>query len=245
MHLKADPKSSYCDDRFILHLRAMSEVIPGFVKITEIKGEYKTSRKTVERRRDRAREMGDSQVYRMFKLRAKDGEIFVEPTLDQVHQLRNEGRIPEWFVSRIWLDKEFGRRGEKGSPESDNRSTLTRDDVQRLVTTVETRYEAHISDLKEQLAAAQRREELAMQYAQQDKQLFAKAAESLTKVLALPAIAEATKATQATPHDVITVNDRERGTRPTENNSSPTNSGAPGFWKRLISRRKQADDAND
>src|ERR1051325_11737028 len=103
----------------------MSEAVPGFVRITEVRGEYKTSRKTVERRRDRARETGDSQLYRLFKLRTKDGEVFVEPTLDQVHRLRDEGRIPEWFVSRNWLDKEFGRRTGRVSQESDSRSALT------------------------------------------------------------------------------------------------------------------------
>src|SRR5688572_25584007 len=52
---------------------SMPEVLPGFIKITDVPREYQTSRKTIERRRDKARDAGDAAVYRMFKLRTKDG----------------------------------------------------------------------------------------------------------------------------------------------------------------------------
>src|SRR5687768_7971487 len=88
------------------------ESIPEFVKITDVKEEYQTSRKTVERRRDRAREAGDTAVYRMFRLRTKDGAVFTEPTVEQVNQLTKEGRVPEWFVARSWLENSFGKRAD-------------------------------------------------------------------------------------------------------------------------------------
>lgn len=84
--------------------------LPGFVRITALHDEFNTSRKSVERRRDRARETGDAKVYKAFRLRTKDGEVFAEPSLEQVKNLRTAGRVPEWYVSRAWLTKEFGER---------------------------------------------------------------------------------------------------------------------------------------
>jgi hypothetical protein len=167
----------------------MPDVIAGFIKVTEAEREYKTSRSTLDRRRDTARESGSAKLYRVFRLRAKDGEIFEQPPKEQVARLTKEGRVPEWYVSRSWLAKEFGKRANQESDAAGPASDRSADQGAGVVRQLEER----IKDLKEQLETVRQEKKDLLQYAQADKQMFAQAAQQLTQVLALPAIAEANR----------------------------------------------------
>lgn len=123
----------------------MPELVPGFVKISEVNKDFDTSRKSVERRRDKARQGGNAAVYRMFRLRTKDGEILIQPSLEQVKSLRAVGRVPEWFVSRSWLRKEFGERvGETSRQGTGHPKQPALADAHAVVTVLEVQ----ITDLK-------------------------------------------------------------------------------------------------
>ena len=215
----------------------MPEVIPGFVKLTDVKGEYDTSRKTVERRRDKARERADSRTYRMFRLRAKDGEIFNEPSLEEINRLTKEGRVPEWFVARSWLEKEFGKRPAEGDRPPDRQPVQpSRQDVDTIIAIVTKHFEDRIADYKEQLAAAERREQRLMEAAEKDKQRFANATAQLTQVLALPGITEATKAQQQSP---IEGTASDRGGTSTQS-AIRSSSDAPAQAADLSSRKRHS-----
>jgi hypothetical protein len=172
----------------------MPDLVPGFVKVTEAGIEYKTSRSTLDRRREAARTAGNAKFYRVFRLRAKNGEVFDRPSKEQVAQLTKAGRVPEWFVSRSWLAKEFGKRDEEPQDEpAPQGATHEPDRSSELSAAVRYQLEERIKDLKEQLEVERQEKKELLQYAQADKQMFAQAAHQLTQVLALPAIAEANK----------------------------------------------------
>ena len=172
----------------------MPDLVPGFIKVTEAGREYKTSRSTLDRRREVARSAGNAKFYRVFRLRSKDGEVFDQPSKEQVAQLTKEGRVPEWFVSRSWLAKEFGKRIEEAHDEpAAQGAPYESDQSSGLPAAMRQQYEERINDLKEQLSAERQEKKELLQYAQADKQMFAQAAHQLTQVLALPAIAEANK----------------------------------------------------
>ena len=223
---------------------SIPEIIPGYVRIADVGNDYRTSRKTVERRRDKARDQGNAAVLRMFRLRAKDGEIFEKPALDLVQQLTREGRMPEWFVSRNWLERTFGPRSapQDGPPTSRGDSDSIRqalDELKQQHQAAIGQYEARIGDLKEQLLAAEKRQEALLEHAERDKQRFADATSKLTQVLALPGIAEATKAQNAAPAQPETTAAERRIPQAREADSSlpPTPlSGRTRWWQRL---RKQ------
>lgn len=225
----------------------MPDLIPGFVKISDVGAEYKTSRKTVERRRDRARDTGDPKTFRMFRLRTKDGEAFTEPSVEQVNALTREGRVPEWFVARSWLEKEFGRR-EQGSESlaKDSSGPAVPPQVEPLIAAIRQQYEERITDLKDQLAAAERREQRIAESAERDKQRFATATTQLTQVLALPSIAAAK---QAERDSTVTTDADKRGesdarvqadegtAERTNPRKTVTGEDARGWWRRLIPRQ--------
>ena len=123
----------------------MPQLVPGFVKISEVNKDFNTSRKSVERRRDKARQGGNSGVYRMFRLRTKDGKIFIQPSLEKVKSLRAAGHVPEWFVSRSWLHKEFAERvGETSRQGTGHPKQPAPADAHAVVTVLEVQ----ITDLK-------------------------------------------------------------------------------------------------
>ena len=198
----SDREQQYHDDNTINRLR-MDKEIPGFIKITKAPAEYKTSRSTILRRRDHSRNVSDSDVYQHFIVQDAAGDQVKEPSKETVARLNKEGRAPQWFVSRAWLEAEFGKRqtdNERAKTGSQEKVTTS-----KPTSSIEEQYEARIKELKEQLEKAQQREDKLQQrelklleYAQADKAMFAKAAENLTQVLALPGITEATKAQNKT-----------------------------------------------
>ena len=172
----------------------MSDLLGGFVKVTDAGREYKTSRSTLDRRREAARLGGNAKLHRVFRLRTKDGEVFDQPSKGQVAQLTKDGRVPEWFVSRNWLAKEFGKRADERNEETPGQGALHElGESSALLTAVRQQYEERIKDLKEQLTAEREQKKELLEYAQADKQMFASAAHQLTQVLALPAITAAAK----------------------------------------------------
>ena len=179
----------------------MPDLIPGFVKITEVHREFNTSRKTVERRRDKAREVGNKAVYAAFRLRTRDGEILIEPTLQQVIDLRTAGRVPEWFVSRAWLAKTFGKRTGETSGQGARQGEPPSAPVnQPALDALRQQYEETIAMLREQLAAEREDKRELLRYAQDDKQTFAGVAAQLARALpALEAINHAESATVVPP----------------------------------------------
>ncbi len=178
----------------ILHRTLMPDLVPGFTKVTEAGREFKTSRSTLDRRREAARLSGNAKFHRVFRLRTKDGEVFDQPGKEQVARLTKEGRVPEWFVSRSWLAKEFGKRVEEPHEDpSAQGAAQTPDPSSALLAAVRQQYEERINDLKDQLQAERQEKKELLEYAQADKQMFAQAAHQLTQVLALPAIAEVDK----------------------------------------------------
>jgi len=197
----------------ILHHTFMSDLVPGFVKVTDAGRQYKTSRSTLDRRREAARLSGNTKFDRVFRLRTKDGEVFERPSKEQVTQLTKEGRVPEWFVSRSWLAKEFGKRSEETKEEAPPQAAPQAPDTSsELLAAVRQQFEDRINDLKDQLQAERQEKRELMQYAQADKQMFAKAAQQLTQVLALPAINEANKNrnSQSTPTQAAERDDANR-----------------------------------
>ena len=224
----------------------MPEVLPGYIKITQAPSEYKTSRSTIMRRRDAARKNNDSAVYRNFILQTRDGDQVHEPSRQQVQQLTQEGKVPEWYVSRAWLAKEFDERVPDQHPTTEATSASSIDTAAELIT---QQYEERISDLKQQLKDMQEqyqtREDKLLDYAQADKQLFAKANENLTQVLALPGITEATKAQQGSTHQDTTLTVVDATTKPqTLEQKPPPNSktqAKPSSKKSNTTNKKDPD----
>ena len=213
---------------------SIPEIIPGYVRIADVGSDYRTSRKTVERRRDKARDRADAVVLRMFRLRAKDGEVFEKAAPELVQELTKEGRMPEWFVSRAWLEKSFGKRTPREGQEISKGES---DTARQAIDELKQQYEARIGDLKEQLAAAERRQEALLAHAERDKQRFADATNKLTQVLALPGIAEAAKAQHAVAPAETTTSTTQDSSRPNPEVGSsfpPTPlSGRNHWWQRL------------
>lgn len=90
-----------------------------FISITRAAKDYPTSRRTIERKREKARKTGDSETLAAFIIRTKDGHEYESPSEELAHQLSKDGRQPETFVSREWLDSTF--RQDQRQSDADNR----------------------------------------------------------------------------------------------------------------------------
>lgn len=174
---------------------------PSFVTISEAIDRYNVSKSTLDRRRAEALDEGSAEH---FMLRTKDGNRHREPSKELVTKLNDNGRVPEWLISSSWLAAHFKPneeapiqtlRHDEGTPPQTPPVT-----PRQPTSNVIELYEERIKELKEvsaqkdKLIERERDEKLKLlELAQADKQLFAKAAESLTQVLALPGIAAVNK----------------------------------------------------
>lgn len=168
--------------------------LQGFLPIKKVAETFATSRSTVDRRRLKAFQQNDEETLRRFRLRTRDGVIHELPTREQVQQFIKNGMVPEWFVSKAWLKKEYGHREEGESRDtgqqrgSDGLSATSADAV---IDALKKQYEARIDDLKHELTQERQEKRQLLEYAQHDKQLFGSAVSNLTKVLTLPGMASA------------------------------------------------------
>lgn len=171
----------------------MPKTPAGFVYFKRAARQYNVSRSTLDRRRDKAREEDDSKTYECFLVRTRSGGLLRAPSKDQVDQLVKKGEAPHWYVSKAWLEKEYGlrKRPEQGSEQSD---PTNEDGDREILAALREQYEARIADLKEQLAVAHVEKKEIRQEAHEDKRLFAKGLENMTHMAALPGIAEAARA---------------------------------------------------
>lgn len=208
---------------------------------TDVATGYNTSRKTVERRRDKARKTGDTGTYRKFRLRTRDGEILTEPTLEQVKQLRAEGRVPEWFVSQSWLEQEFGKRGDEASRHGSGQSPRVdqapgRLDETAVVTELKQQYESQITMLREQLAAEKDEKRQILTYAQNDKEAFRIAVAELSR--AVPALHEIYKRNAAQIESSSKPPSEQQGSdSPNAKPTAPTRKKRQSFWQRVTGRK--------
>jgi len=126
----------------------------------------------------------------------------IRPTPEEILALKRQRKKIKYTIRLDLLNRRF----TQPTDDQDTRQP-TRQGTDRTphFTATEELYDQRIADLKEQLkqagqrekdlkAEAKARENKLLDYAQADKQLFARAAESLTQVLALPGITEATNA---------------------------------------------------
>ena len=126
----------------------------------------------------------------------------VKPAPEEFAALKEQRKKIKYAISVELLAEKYGQP----TAVQDTRSQSKQGTKQvNESTAINALYEQRIADLKEQLKQAhqrekelksesQARESKLLDYAQVDKQLFAKANENLTQVLALPGITEATKA---------------------------------------------------
>jgi len=85
----------------------MTTTTTDFISITRAAKDYPTSRRTIERKREKARKAGDNETLDAFMIRTKDGHEYKAPNEQLAHQLSKDGRQPETFVSRDWLESTF------------------------------------------------------------------------------------------------------------------------------------------
>lgn len=210
----------------------MPKAPDGHIHIKHAAKLFSVSRSTLDRCRDRARREGDEPTYGMFVLRTKDGQRLRKPAKQRVEELIKEGRVPEWYVDKAWLRRQYGLRTEKPKEGSHQPGDTTESSTAHAA--LRQQYESRISDLKEQLVAAREEKKDLLQYAQADKQMFAQAAQSLTQVLALPGIVEATKAKEGSAPSVSPIPATQAETVPTSHPSRNTST------TKTLSKKKQA-----
>lgn len=184
-----------------------------------------------------------------------DRRRMIRPSEEEIQQHRAQGMSYTYTIAEQLIEQElFGR---KPQPRSQQRSSSSQEDQDQhrseWIERIEQRHQRELERMAKQLEAEKEEKRELLKYAQQDKQLFAKAAEQLTQVLALPGIAEATKA-QNSSAVAGTTNAPERGepssTTPAETrraadsasrakSSSSSNTGRPtkpksllAFWRR-------------
>ncbi len=111
-----------------------------------------------------------------------------------MQQFIKNGMVPEWFVSKAWLRKEYGERktGESADAEPTSEKPAGNPAAgDSTIVALKQQYEERIIDLKQQLQHERDEKRQLLQYAQNDKQLFGNAVSNLTKVLTLPGVAGA------------------------------------------------------
>lgn len=163
----------------------------GFVTVRNVAKYFNTSRSTIDRRRSKAQQTNDESVLKQFILKTRDGEQHEAPTRERVRELIDHGMGPEWFVSRDWLRDEYGER--KTGERNDSGETASTGSAANATdeSAVVALLKAQNDDLKQQLQQANAEKMKLLEYAQSDKQLFGSAVASLSKVFALPGIADA------------------------------------------------------
>jgi len=171
-----------------------------FITIGAAVEQFKTSRSTLDRRREAARKNDDHNTYKNFILRTKDKENHHQPTKQLISDLNRAGKQPEWLVTTVWLKSQFKERdvapSHDPSHDEGHPPQVTPVTPHQPTSDVIGMYESRINDLKELLEREREDKLKLLELAQADKQLFAKANENLTQVLALPGITEATRAQQ-------------------------------------------------
>lgn len=104
------------------------------ISITQAAKDYPTSRRTIERRREKAHKTGDQETLDAFMIRAKDGSEYHAPSDELVQRLRKDGQQPETYVNKEWLDKHFGQSmrhddATKRQPSDDDGGGVSQDDA--------------------------------------------------------------------------------------------------------------------
>jgi len=199
----------------------MTQAPTGFVPIKQVARDFATSRSTVDRRRVKAQRAEDSATLRNFMLRTRDGRIHEAPSPERVQQLIKSGQVPEWFVNRTWLKKEYGRRETGENPHSEQSESRREPPAagDEVVAALRRQFQERISDLKQQLQQEQAEKRRLLEYAQADKQLFGSAVANLTKVLTLPGMAAAIETANHQLSDTATSTSRGETSPETTPNS--------------------------
>lgn len=176
-----------------------------YIKLSEVPEIFKVSVTTLRRRRDQARRgQGEPEILAHFIVKTRDGEIFEQPSREKVNDLTRSGKMPEWLVNHHWLRQEFGplsplpvTTAEHDQGQGNEQPATTPNEhpdqpVNTIKTILDTASDdttalkialAQIDDLQTRLDASETRYRELLSYAQTDKELFAKANESLTRLL--------------------------------------------------------------
>ena len=175
----------------------------------------------------------DSSYRRLIKeVRQSDDarrRRLIKPSEAEIKAFRAKGQPYSYSISEDLIEEELlGAKLEQGS-EPVGEDQVSRKFVDEMMSKMEQRHDKEVARLERQLDAERVGKAELLKYAQHDKELLAKAAESLTQVLALPGIAEATRAqtSQAIvsgPVDRNTSNDRDRGVKAGDHGSSKKSS---------------------
>lgn len=163
----------------------------GFVTVRNVAKYFNTSRSTIDRRRLKAQQGNDESVLQHFMLRTRDGNTHESPTREDVNRLIKEGMVPEWFVDKDWLAKEYGERRTVESDDSKKAASADESGSARDDSAVIALLNSQIDDLKKQIQQANEEKQRLLEYAQKDKEMFGLAVANLTKVLTLPGVANA------------------------------------------------------
>ena len=203
----------------------MTDTPQGFVKIKDVPKDFKTSRRTIERRRKQAYDNNDTATLRNFKIVTRDGDVHDQPAKELVNDLIKQGRMPEWFVARQWLTKHFpstDKYSETPPPNSKSKLSTEAGDSPAAVRHL---YEERLADKEDRNIELQQRvqqledklekreqrfeerEKQLLDYSHQEKLILAEATKRLSEALALPAFSEASKFqqqdVQTTPRQTV------------------------------------------
>ena len=114
----------------------------------------------------------------------------LKPAEREIEELRASGTSYTYTLAEELIEQElFGKRPKQGiDPRPD---TTSNSHIEQLVSKLEARHEREVTRLEKQLEREQQEKMELLKLAQEDKRLFARAADSLGQVLRMPAVAQA------------------------------------------------------
>ncbi len=185
-------------------------------------------------------------TYRRLILDVRKGgdrrkRILIQPSEEEIKESRQSGQQYTYTIAEELIERDvLGKDPQLGSKPSAGETSAQQADLRGLLEKMEQRHEKELSRMESQLAAEKQEKKELLEYAHKDKELFAQAAQSLTQVLALPGIADATRAgnetnTAGMSSDVSPKQGSEQSTS-LEQEREPS---APSRLLRRIFRRKR------
>jgi hypothetical protein len=127
----------------------------GFLTRTAACEGYDISDRSIGRYLKRAMLKRDEVFLKHFKLATLDDQVIEGTKVDLplIAQLTDQGRVPTWYVSSEWLQRNFGRRGDPHERHDEVEERPTREVESREVTAPTDSKDEIIALLKKQVEA--------------------------------------------------------------------------------------------
>ena len=111
--------------------------LQGYVTRPQAAKRYNRSQRALERDITLALAIQDEDVLSHWKLATKDKHVFdaFSVTTKQVDELVEEGMVPTWHVEELWLETQYGRKGESPKPMESDTSDSTAPRAQEPIET--------------------------------------------------------------------------------------------------------------